>query len=176
MTDTGMNFGQHLYSSRILASPVCLKSWGARGCSPEAGCTEHIAHTQPWIHRCWDATSWILLAPAEGRPKGHFLSVQWSHSSWRPEREWTWMSSSHCTKKEDSPRVSGPALPLSHCKGQVLLCRSCRASPWAGSVQLCSASHLSPKQHKVSWLMPCITPEVKLSRKRLPIQLGLGTS
>lgn len=93
-----------------------------------------------------------------GEPQRCLLGFPGSHSSWKPEREWTLMANSPCTKKKDSTEAScpAPALSGSTATAPCSLDAGCRrASTWAipqaGSLHLCSCFRLPcPKQHKVS--------------------------
>lgn len=154
MPETGVNFAQHLYSSRMQTqtSPVCPESWGLRGCSQEAKCTELSTLQYPALnakmprHNELDLASSSQIWQAEGRPKSHFLGLP------APECQKgnKLMSSSHCTTKKDSTTASCPALTLSHCKGQVLLVPRLQNSVSLSRKHalMLLFSHLGLKQHK----------------------------
>lgn len=78
--------------------------------------------------------------------------------------------------KKASTKVSCPTLTLLHGQGQVLPMPWLQnSSPWANPEQgACISARLGPKQHKMSWTMPCKT--LQKQKWRLQSQLALGTT
>lgn len=92
------------------------------------------------------------------------------------KREWTFISSSHCTIKKLPPRYPVPLWPS--CTA-IAICSPCPGSrtlsPWATPEQeACTSARLGPKQHKMSWTMSCKT--LQKQKRRLQSQLALGTT
>lgn len=166
MPETGMNFAQHLHPPRVQpqASPVCPESWGMGGCSQEA-LQYPDAVTQ------WAGSRQLQIDRQKEGQKSHFVSFLGSQSSWTPERKW------HSWAALIAPQKKGFQQGILPCCDPLALQGSSAPSQLQNSVSrsyslsrehapLLLLSWLDPKQHKLSWLMPSVTPEIKLFRNR----------
>lgn len=186
LPEAGMTFAHHLYSSgckQTQAIQSALSPGGERVLTGLGVLStgQYPALNAQTLWRGLASSRWLwqhsmIAMIAERRPKSHFLSLLGSYSSWTPTREWTFISSSHCTTKKLLPRYPVPLWPSCTARAMCSPCPGSRTgSPWAIPEQGAHTSaRLGPKQHKMSWTMPCKT--LQKQKQRLQSQLALGTT